>query len=137
MVAALVVKLVGQQDVFERGERGDELVALEDEAMVRPRSCASLSSARVADSNAVEADIAGGRVIETREQAEQSGFTRTGRAHDGNELALGDGEVDALEDVDGGRAGAQGFAERFDGDHGGLAWGESFGQWDLLNASDR
>ena len=111
------VEFVGKQDVFERGERGDELVGLEDEADGLPRTWASLIFGKVADGGAVEVDVAGGGRVEAGEQAEQRGFAGAGGAHDGDELAAWDGEVEAFEDVDGARAVADGFAQAFDDDH--------------------
>ncbi len=48
----------------------------------------------------LSATRARGGVVETGEQAQQRGFARAGSAHDGDELAARDGEVDAFEDLD-------------------------------------
>ena len=112
-----------QQHVFKRGERGDELIALEDEADGAAAQLRELVFRHVADDGAVEGDLAFAGVIKPSEQAEQRGFTRAGGAHDGDELAAGDVEVDALEDVNGSGAGAQGLAQAVDDDHPGIRRG--------------
>ncbi len=100
-----------QQDVFERGERGDELVGLKDEADGAAADLRERVLGQVGDGDAVEVDIAGGGGVKAGEQAEQRGFAGAGGAHDGDEFAARDGEVEAFEDVDGARAVADGLAQ--------------------------
>ena len=82
------VEFVREEDVFERGERGDELIGLEDEADGFAADLGEFVFGQVADGGAVEVDVAGGGCVEAREQAEQGGFAAAGGAHDGDELAL-------------------------------------------------
>ena len=107
-----------EQDVFERGERGDELVGLEDEADGLAADLGELVLGQVADGGAVEVDVAGGGCVQTGEQAEEGRFAAAGGTHDGDELAFGDGEVEAFEDVDGARAVADRLAESIHDNHG-------------------
>ncbi len=79
--------------------------------MVLAADLGELVFGQVADGGAVEVDVAGGGRVEAGEQAEQRGLAAAGGAHDGDELALGDGEVEAFEDVDGAGAVADGFAQ--------------------------
>ncbi len=101
---AFGVEFVREENVFERGEGGDELIGLEDEADGLAADLGKLVLGQVADGGAVEMHVAGGGCVEAGEQAEQGGFAAAGCAHDGDELTFGDGEVEAFEDVHGARA---------------------------------
>ena len=112
------VELVGEEDIFERGEGGDELVGLEDEAEGAAADGGELVFGEVGDGGAVEVDVAGGRGIETGEEAEEGRLAGAGGAHDGEELSGGDGEGDAFEDVEGAGAGAELLVQSRHLDHG-------------------
>src|SRR6185503_13387175 len=51
--------------------------------------------------DAVDHDAARGRFLEAVEAAQQRGLARTGRPDDEHELALGEHEIDALQDMQG------------------------------------
>jgi hypothetical protein len=111
------VEFVREEDVFERGERGDELIGLEDEADGLAADLGELVLGEIADCGPVEMDVAGGGRVKAGEEAQERGLAAAGRAHDGDELAPGDGEVEALEDVYGARAVANRLAQSVDDDH--------------------
>jgi hypothetical protein len=60
---------------------------------------------------AVEEDAAGGGVIEAGEEAEEGAFAAAGGAHDGDELAGRDVEIEAAEDIDPVGGGGDGLGE--------------------------
>ena len=51
----------------------------------------------IADVDAVDQDAAGGRIVEARDEAHHRRFSRSGGAHDADELARADGEAHALQ----------------------------------------
>src|SRR4051812_2267057 len=87
-------ELHGEQDVLLRGEGGEELIGLEDEADLTAAEERHLVFAEVGDVFTVEDDLAGGRGIEAGEEAEEGAFAATRWPHDGGKLALWDFEVD-------------------------------------------
>jgi hypothetical protein len=90
----------GQFDVLERGEHGDEVVHLEDEADVARAPVGQLAAGHVRDLIAGHADSPARRNVETAQQIEQSGLARPARPHEGHEIALVDVKIQALQDVD-------------------------------------
>ena len=98
------VEFEGQQDVFERRERRDELVGLEDEADLAAADGGELGLGKVVDGHAVKPDFARAGRVEPGQQAEQRAFAAAAGADDGDELARRDGEGDALQNVDAARA---------------------------------
>ena len=64
--------------------------------MAMPRS----RGAHVVDVAAVDADLAAGDVLEAGDHAQQRGLAAAGRADEDDELAMLDGQVDALDDLD-------------------------------------
>ena len=98
-VAKLACEFVWEEDIFLGGERGDELVALEDEADFGAANPCHVVFCEVGDVCAIEKDAAGSWGVETSEQAEQGALAAAGGPHDGDELAMWDGEADSLEDL--------------------------------------
>ena len=109
---------MGQENVFERRERRDELIGLEDEADCLAAHLRELVFREVADGGSVQVHHAGGWRIEPGEKAEQRRFSTAGGAHDRDKLAAGNTEVQPLEDIDGSGAVAYGFPQPFYDDHG-------------------
>ena len=75
------------------------------------------------DAESVDEDAAAVDVVEAGDAVEQRGLTRPGRAHDGEEFAVSDGQIEALQGDDLVASGAIDLADplpdqnRFDG-HG-------------------
>jgi hypothetical protein len=101
----------GEQDVFFGGEGGDELVALENEPELAAAQAGEAVFRQADDLFAVEEDAAGGGVIESGEEAEEGAFAAAGGAHDGDELAGRDVEIEAAEDIDPVGGGGDGLGE--------------------------
>ena len=95
----LAVELIRQQHVLERGERGDELVGLEDEADGSAAHLRELVFGQIADGSAVEVHLAAGRRVQPGEQAQQRALTRARGAHDGDKLSRRHLEVDPFQDL--------------------------------------
>ena len=92
---ALAVELARQRDVLGRGQRGDQVEVLEDVADRRtPHPGAALVAER-AEVDALDADRAGGRLVEPAGQGEQGRLAGAGRAHDRDQLAGVGAERDA------------------------------------------
>jgi hypothetical protein len=69
---------------------------LEDEAELAPAQRGQGVLAHRGDLFAVDVDAAGGRRVEPGDEAEQSGLARARRADDGDELPVGDGQVELV-----------------------------------------
>ena len=90
-----------QLDVALGGQHRQQVVELEDEADVVARaSAASWPPDELVDAHAADLDGAGGRRVEPADQVEQRRLAGARRSHQGQEVALGDVEVDALQHVD-------------------------------------
>jgi len=87
--AAFDVQLMREQDVFECGERLDQLVRLEDEADLASTHGSQLRLGQVVDGHAVEPDLAGARRVESGQQAQQGAFAAAAGAHNGHKLPGG------------------------------------------------
>ena len=95
-----------ERDVLERGERGDEVVGLEDEADLVAAQIVSCLSLKVARSSVADEDLAGGERVEPGEAVHERRLARAGRAHDGREPAVLEVDGDAVEGAHLGVAGA-------------------------------
>ena len=89
-----------QLDVPLGRQHGQEVVELEDEADVLRAPLRELTAAQRAHWHAVHFDRASRRRIEAADQIEQRRFARPRRAHEREEIAFRDFEVDAFEHVD-------------------------------------
>ena len=105
----------GEGDVLEHGEPGEEGGFLEHHGAV---------GTGFGDGVAEDADGSGGDLLEPGEDVEQGGFAAAGGAEKDGELAVGDGEVDVGQGLDGGAAGV-GF---LDGAHF-YCWGGRCHAW--------
>jgi hypothetical protein len=65
---------------------------LEDEADLLAAEHGEAVFAEGFDGFVVDQDAAGGRAVQTGEQREEGGLSAAGRAHDGDEFAVGDGD---------------------------------------------
>src|SRR5690349_19288619 len=92
--ATVAAELEGNLDVLERGEGGDQLEALEDEADLRPAKLRSLIFRQARQVGAVEQHRAAGGNIKAREESEQRGLAAPRWSNDGDESPVGHGERD-------------------------------------------
>src|SRR5215813_6424935 len=70
---------------------------LKDEADLRAAQTSQLVLLHLRDVLAVQSNVAGGRVIQAGDQAEQRGFAAARRSDYGDELASGNGQIDRVE----------------------------------------
>src|SRR5262249_47134209 len=107
-----------QADVLGRGEARQQVEALEDEAdllAAEPRE--PVGRDRV-DRSAAEAVLARRRLQQAAEDLHESRLPRARRAHDREQLACSDAEVDAAERLDVHAAARVGLADTRELDHG-------------------
>ncbi|MDT4874180.1 hypothetical protein FQZ97_1094660 [compost metagenome] len=83
------------------------------------------------DALAFDLDLAAGGRIQAADQVEQRGLAGTGRAHQGDEVAVRDVQVDAVQHLHLFGAALVGLGEVAEGDEGGHGWFPSvrFGMW--------
>ena len=86
----------GDFHVFQKGELGQKIVLLENEAQLLVPDVCQLPAGHPADIAAIQKISAFGRHVQTADDVHTSGFTRTGLADDGHELALVDLERDVV-----------------------------------------
>jgi hypothetical protein len=98
-------------DIAQRGERRQQVEALEDKADARTPHPGALGVREPREVGAVDGHGAGGGVGETAEYVKESRLPRTGGANDGDELAGLDRKVDVVQCVYFQLAGAIGFTE--------------------------
>ena len=101
----------GEVDVFGDGEVVEEVVALEDHADAFAGEVGALFAVERVDGGGFEKEFTAPGVVEHGEDVEEGGFAGAGGAHDGDELAGVDGEVDAAEHPGFGVAGFVGAFE--------------------------
>ena len=89
-----------QLDVLLGRQHGQEVVELEDEADVLRAPLRELTAAQGAHGHTVHFDGASRWRVEAADQIEQRGFARSRRAHQREEIAFRDFQVDAFQDVD-------------------------------------
>ena len=87
-------------DVLEGGGAREEVVVLEDEADVLVANVGELIFVEAADLFFVEVVLAGGGLVEASEDVHEGRFSGAGWPHDGDELALMNDDVYALEGLD-------------------------------------
>ena len=112
------VEFEGEQDVFKRGERGNELVALEDEADEGAAQGGEFVFGKVADGCALKDDVAAGGGVKAGEKTEECAFAAAGGSHDRDEFTGIDIKGDATQDFDGSRTVADGLRQTADTDAG-------------------
>src|SRR5205823_2685575 len=83
------------------GEGRDEVEGLEDEADVLAADLCELGLGEPGQVGAVEDDFTCGGPVEAAEHLEEGGLAAAGGALDDEAVPVGDGEVDAVEGVDG------------------------------------
>ncbi len=84
----------GEQDVLLGGQGGDEVEGLEDQADVTAAEEREVAVGHGAEVLAVDEDLTGVGVGESRHEMQEGAFAGAGSAHDGKELAALDGEGD-------------------------------------------
>lgn len=96
----LGIQLVWQQHILKCSERRDKLIALKDEANGAPSQLRELILRQITYCGSLPSHISGAGIVEPCQQAEQCRFARPRRAHNGDELTPGNGEVQSAQDVD-------------------------------------
>lgn len=91
----------GDLEIFGDGEFVEQVVALENEAMVFLLQGEALLRAEFMHGDAVELVFTSPGIVVEAEHMEQGGFARAGGAHDGDEVAGSDVEVDVAQGVEG------------------------------------
>ena len=82
------------------GEHRHQVVELEDEPHVGRPPSRQLATRELIDPLAADDDLAAGRRVQPADEVEQGGLAGPRRTHEGEELALRDVEVDAVQDLD-------------------------------------
>ena len=90
----------GDEDVFQHGALGQEMVRLKDEADLLVADARELEVVEAPEVFAVEEELAGGGAVEGADDVEERAFAAAGRADDGNAFAAREVERDALEHID-------------------------------------
>src|SRR5690625_399331 len=98
VLAAFAHALLGNGEVPQHRQVRKEVELLEDHA--DPAAYLVELDLRVGDVDAFDEDLTGGGLFEPVHAPEQCRLARTGRAHHTHDLAVVDGEVDALENLD-------------------------------------
>jgi hypothetical protein len=94
------VELEGHGDVLERGQAGEQVVVLEDEADGATAQRRRLVAREAAERRALHEDLALGGRLQAPGDRQQAALARAARAHHRHELAGADHEVDVAEGVD-------------------------------------
>ncbi len=87
LIDGRATEIEGQRDVLERGERGDEVVGLEDETDVRATNAGELLVAEGREVGVADGDGARGQGIEAGQAVHQGALARTRWSHDGGEFS--------------------------------------------------
>src|SRR3990172_2963291 len=93
-----LAKVHRQHDVLEQSEHGEQLKELEDDAQVAAAPDGHVTLAELVDVSVAYAHRAAARMVDAGQHVDQSRFTAARAAHDADELALVDLDVDALQD---------------------------------------
>ena len=83
--------------IFECREDGDQIVELKNESHVFCSPTRELSIAHVRDFPVSHYDAPRGRMVDPGDQVQESGFSGSGRAHEGEELSRLYGKIDVFE----------------------------------------
>src|SRR5271155_3157675 len=110
-VAAEVGDVVGDLDVAERGERGQQVEALEDEADAGATHFGAVGVGELGEVGAFDGDGSGAGSGEAAENVEEGRLAGAGGSDDGDELARVHGEADVAEGLYFELAGAIGFSD--------------------------
>src|SRR5439155_975814 len=103
--------------VVKGARAGDQVEALEDEPDLSVPDPRQLVVVEPGDVGAIEQVAAAGRHVQAADDVHQRRFARAACAHDGNEVATPDVEVDALQRRHLDPAHAVGLGDSFEGDH--------------------
>ena len=83
-----------------RRQHRQEVIELEHEAHVGGPPPGQRAAGKLVDALAVDRDVARGGRVQPADEVEQGRLARSGWAHQGEEVALGDVQVDAVQDLD-------------------------------------
>src|SRR5262249_56716619 len=90
----------GELRVALRGEKGEEVVELNQEAHVGGAPPREVAAAQPVDALAVDHDRSRGRRVEPADQVQQRRLARPRRPHQRDEVATRNVEVDAVQNLD-------------------------------------
>ena len=91
---------LGQEDVLLGGQGGQQVEGLEDEAELVAAHGGELLVLHARQVLSGDEDAAGGGGVQAGHAVQEGGLTRARGAHDGHELAFGDGEADRVQGDD-------------------------------------
>src|SRR5262249_39281001 len=104
-------QLIRKQNVFLRGQRRDELIALKHKSDLLSSNQRQTVFVETRDIDAVDDHLTRGRRVEPRQQPEERTFPAPRRAHDRDELPLWDFEINAPQNLYTMRPGIDGFEQ--------------------------
>jgi hypothetical protein len=87
----------GQGHVFDRGQGGEEVEELIDDAQVPPAEPGQLPLGQRGDAFSLDAHLAAGRPVDPRHQVQQGALPAPAGSHQGDELSGGDRETDVAQ----------------------------------------
>src|ERR1700686_2912924 len=90
----------GQFDIAFGAQHRHQVVELEHEADVVCAPARELAAGELVDAAAADHDLPGARPIETADQIEKRRLARAGRTHQRDEVALGNVQSEAVQDLD-------------------------------------
>ena len=91
------MEVLGEHDVFKRGEIGDQVELLEDEADLVGAEAVEFGGGHGGDVDVVDLELAGGGAVETADEIDEGALAGAGGAGDGDPLAGDDGEGGVVE----------------------------------------
>ena len=98
--AAESLQVQGEGDVFQAGERGQEVEELEDEADFVAAEAGEIVIGEGGDGLAVDADLARGGAVQAADEIEEGGLAGARGSDDGDHLAARDFQMDGFERSD-------------------------------------
>ena len=96
---AFHIQLKGQQHIFKRGQRLNQLVRLEHKSNLASAHRGQFPFGEVVNRRSIQPDLALARRIQARKQAQQSALAASAGAHNGHKLASRDAERDPLQNL--------------------------------------
>jgi len=91
-----------------------------------------LAGAELVDALPFDGDLAAAGRVQSADQVEQGGLARTGRAHQRDEIAAVDVQVDAMQHLHLFGAALVGLGDVAEGDEGGHGWSSALVRWVAL-----
>ena len=96
---AFHIQLKGQQHIFKRCQRLNQLVRLEHESNLAPAHCGQFRLGQIVNRRSIQPDLARARRVQARKQAQQSALSAAARAHNGHKLPGRNAQRDPLQNL--------------------------------------